>query len=379
MTDATAPLIVLATGGTGGHVFPAEALAVELAARDYRLALVTDRRGGAFSGFLGDLDTYRVPAGGVAGKRFLALLKSGSELAIGLFQARRILKRLRPAVVVGFGGYASAPTMLAACFGECATAIHEQNAVLGRANRLLASRVRRIATCFDVVEGLDPQNAGKVVRTGMPVRPAVLSMRQRPYPPLTDNGPVELLVIGGSQGARVLSDVVPAAVAMLEEGLRRRLKITQQCRPEDLDRVTAAYRETGVVAELSSFFSDVPERLAACHMLIGRSGASTVAEVTAVGRPSILVPYPHATDNHQDRNAHAIDAAGAGWLIPEPAFTPAALAARLDSLIGLPAILTRAAASAKNAGRPDAASALADMVCGLIDANGGRNGERKAA
>ncbi len=367
MNDARAPLIVLATGGTGGHVFPAEALAVELAARDCRLALVTDRRGGAFSGFLGDLDTYRVRAGGVAGKRFVALLQSGTELAIGLFQAHRILKRLRPAVVVGFGGYASVPTMLAAGFGGFATALHEQNAVLGRANRLLASRVRRIATCFDVVEGLDPQNADKVVRTGMPVRPAVLRMRQRPYPPLTDEGPVELLVIGGSQGARVLSDVVPAAIGRLDEGLRQRLRITQQCRPEDLDRVTAAYREIGVAAELNSFFADVPERLAACHMLIGRSGASTVAEVTAVGRPSILVPYPHAIDNHQDRNAHAVDAAGAGWLIPEQAFTPAGLAARLDSLIGLPAILTRAAASAKNIGRPDAASALADMVCGLID------------
>jgi len=367
MTDATAPLIVLATGGTGGHVFPAEALAVELASRDFRLALVTDRRGGAFSGLLGDLETYRIRAGGIAGKRFLPLVKSSSELAIGLFQAFRILNRLRPAVVVGFGGYASVPTMLAAGFNGSTTAIHEQNAVFGRANRLLASRARRIATCFDIVEGLDPRNANKVVRTGMPVRPAVLSMHQRPYPPLTDVGPVELLVIGGSQGARVLSDVVPAAIAKLDEALRKRLNITQQCRPEDLDRVGAVYREISVAAELNSFFADVPERLASCHLLIGRSGAATIAEITAVGRPSILVPYPHATDNHQDRNAYAVDAAGAGWLIPESAFTSAGLAARLDSLIGLPAILNRAAASAKSVGRPDATSALADMVCGLID------------
>ena len=374
MTAPRNPLIILAAGGTGGHVFPAEALATELAGRDCRLALITDRRGGAYSGVLGNLETYRIRAGGVAGKRIVALLQSGPELAIGLIQARGLLKKLKPDVVVGFGGYASVPTMLAACLGGFRTAIHEQNAVLGRANRLLAPRVDRVATCFDLVEGLPDGAEGKVTLTGMPVRPSILAVEDAAYPAIDEDGPFRLLVIGGSQGARVLSDVVPAAVKALPEALRRRLEIVQQCRPEDLDRVRAAYAEIGAKAELASFFDDVPERLAAAHLVIARAGASTVAEVTAVGRPSLLVPYPYATDDHQARNAHAVDEAGAGWLLPEPAFTPDALAGRIESLLGMPVVLERTAANAKRLGRPDAAKTLAELVLGLIP-----NGERRAA
>ena len=374
MTAPRNPLIILAAGGTGGHVFPAEALATELAGRDCRLALITDRRGGAYSGVLGNLETYRIRAGGVAGKRIVALLQSGPELAIGLIQARGLLKKLKPDVVVGFGGYASVPTMLAACLGGFRTAIHEQNAVLGRANRLLAPRVDRVATCFDLVEGLPDGAEGKVTLTGMPVRPSILAVEDAAYPAIDDDGPFRLLVIGGSQGARVLSDVVPAAVKALPEALRRRLEIVQQCRPEDLDRVRAAYAEIGAKAELASFFDDVPERLAAAHLVIARAGASTVAEVTAVGRPSLLVPYPYATDDHQARNAHAVDEAGAGWLLPEPAFTPDALAGRIESLLCMPVVLERTAANAKRLGRPDAAKTLAELVLGLIP-----NGERRAA
>ncbi|MEK9723326.1 MAG: undecaprenyldiphospho-muramoylpentapeptide beta-N-acetylglucosaminyltransferase [Rhodospirillaceae bacterium] len=380
--NANAPLVVLATGGTGGHVFPAEALAGELSRRGYRLALVTDRRGGILSGLLGELETHRIRAGGVAGKRFAALLHSGSELAIGLFQARGLLKRLQPQAVVGFGGYASVPTMLAACFGPYATAIHEQNAVLGRANRMLAPRVRRIATCFETVAGLPDGIEANVRRTGMPVRPAVIACRETPYPTLADDAPARLLVVGGSQGARVLSDVVPAAVGRMEPSLRARLQITQQCRPEDLDRVRAAYARIGVDADLNSFFADLPERIAEAHLVIGRSGASTVAELTTIGRPAILVPYPHAADDHQSGNAHAIDEAGGGWLMAETAFTPETLAKRLDSLFGLPAVLQRAAANARAVGRPDAAIDLAEMVAGLIanGANGGgANDGRQAA
>ena len=379
MTDQ-APLVVLAAGGTGGHMFPAQALAAELAERGCRLAVFTDRRGDSWQGdsVAGDLETYRIRAGGVAGKSFFARLQSGTKLVIGTWQARGLLKRLNPKAVIGFGGYASIPTMLAATVGGYPTAIHEQNAVLGRANRLLASRVESIATSFDKAEGLPGHGAARVVHTGMPVRPAVSAMRGHPYPPLTSDGPVSLLVIGGSQGARVFSDVVPSALGLLDEDLRRRLRVSQQCRAEDLDRTRDRYRELGLDADLATFFDDVPERLAAAHLLIGRSGASTVAETLVVGRPAILVPYPHAIDDHQTRNAHAIDEAGAGWLMPEQAFTPPNLAARLDSLFGLPAILEKAASAARDSAAENAAGRLADMVCTLLPSNGDGD-ERRAA
>ena len=257
------PLVVLAAGGSGGHVFPAEALAQELSGRGCRLAVITDRRGGAFQGSLNGVETHRVSAGAIAGKSFAARLRSGPELAIGTWQARGLLKRLQPRAVVGFGGYASVPTMLAACFGGYHTAIHEQNAVLGRANRLLAPRVDRIATSFETSEGLSGAAAAKAEHTGMPVRAAVAAIGERPYPPLTADGDVSLLVIGGSQGAQVFSDVVPEALGRLDEKLKPRLRVSQQCRPEDLDRVRRRYRDLGVDAELGTFFQDLPERLAA--------------------------------------------------------------------------------------------------------------------
>lgn len=266
--------------------------------------------------------------------------------------------------------------MLAARFGGFPAAIHEQNAVLGRANRLLVPRVECIATSFEKAEGLPDHGTARVVHTGMPIRPAVSAVMGRPYPTLTPDGPVSLLVIGGSQGARVFSDVVPEALAFLDDDLRRRLTISQQCRPEDLDRTRDRYRALGLEAELGTFFEDVPERLASAHLLIGRSGASTVAETLAVGRPAILVPYPHAIDDHQTRNAHAIDEAGAGWLMSESAFTPSGLSARLDSLFGLPAILEKAAAAARDAASVDAAGRLADMVITLLPSSGD---ERRAA
>ncbi|MGH6661037.1 MAG: undecaprenyldiphospho-muramoylpentapeptide beta-N-acetylglucosaminyltransferase [Rhodospirillales bacterium] len=374
-------LVVLAAGGTAGHVFPAEALATELMQRGHRLVAITDRRGGTWKGALANIETHRILAGGIAGKSFAARLKSGPELAIGTWQARGLLKRLRPKAVVGFGGYASVPTMLAACFGGCNTAIHEQNAVLGRANRLLAPRVRRIATSFEKSEGVPEEAAAKVIHTGMPVRAAVAAVAGRPYPPLQSGRPVSLMVIGGSQGAHVFSEVVPAALESLGVELKARLRVSQQCRPEDLDRTRDRYRKLGIAAKLAAFFDDLPERLAVAHLLIGRAGASTAAEMLVVGRPGILVPYPHAIDDHQTRNAHAIDEAGAGWLMPETSFTPGSLAARLESLFGLPAILEKAAACAKAAGNADAAKRLADMVCGLLKSNGanGPNAERRAA
>lgn len=369
MTEETATnkLIVLTAGGTGGHVFPAEALASELLARGYQLALITDRRGQAYGGTLGQLTTYRIAAGGIAGRGIAARLRAIAELGVGFIQARLLLGRLKPAAVIGFGGYASVPAMLAATFAGVPTAIHEQNAVLGRANRLLAPRVSRIATCFAQLGHMAAAWKAKVVQTGMPVRPALVALRDRPYPDLTSDSPVNLLVLGGSQGARILSEVVPAALAALPEGLRRRIRLSQQCRPEDLEAVRAVYDQAGVNATLESFFHDVPERLAAAHLVIARSGASTVGELTALGRPAILVPYPHAIDDHQTANAHAVDDVGGGWLIPQTAFTPEGLAARLESLFALPGSLTKAAACAQSAGVPDAAQRLADLVGKLVN------------
>lgn len=379
MKAAGGNLIVLAAGGSGGHVFPAEALAAELAGRGCRLALVTDRRGGQFGGYLKGIETYRIRAGGVAGKSFGARLRSAPELAFGTWQARNLLRVINPQAVVGFGGYASVPTMLAATYGGYSTAIHEQNAVLGRANRLLAPRVGRIATSFEDSRGLPAEENGKVVHTGMPVRPAVAALRDRPYPSLAGDGPIRLLVLGGSQGARVFSQAVPDSVGLVEEHLRRRLRISHQCRPEDLERVRQSYGRLGVDAELDAFFDDVPERMADSHLLIVRAGASTVAESTAIGRPAIMVPYPHAIDDHQSHNAHSVDEAGGGWVMPEDAFTPQALSARLNSLFDLQAILEKAATCAKAAGRADAAVRLADVVVQLLPSNGEPEQGRKAA
>ncbi|GAB6051614.1 undecaprenyldiphospho-muramoylpentapeptide beta-N-acetylglucosaminyltransferase [Magnetospira thiophila] len=363
MTDsAPSPLIVLAAGGTGGHVFPAEALAEELLSRGRRLALITDRRGTAYGGRLGQLETYRIRAGALAGRGLFGKLRGALELAIGILQARRLLARLRPAVVVGFGGYAAVPTVLAATSSGRRTILHEQNAVLGRANRLLATRVDRIATSFSHQEGLPAKVSAEIVHTGLPVRPKILAQRDVPYLVPSDDGPFRLLILGGSQGAHVFSQVLPAAAALLPDELRQRLEITQQCRPEDLEQVRAAYAASDVSATLAPFFDDVPERLARCHLLIARAGASTIAEMTCVGRPALLVPYPHATDDHQTRNAHAVDEVGGGWLMPQPSFTPEALAARLMALAEQPETLRQTAACARAVGRPAAAAGLADLV-----------------
>lgn len=371
-------LIVLAAGGTGGHVFPAEALAKELGGRGYDLALITDIRGDAYGGTLAELETFRVRAGGIAGKGPMAKIKSVAELGVGTWQARGLLKQLKPRAVVGFGGYASVPTMMAATMSGLKTVLHEQNAVLGRANRLLAGRINAIAVSFPESRAVPANDMSKVTHTGMPVRSAVLEVRDTPYPSFTDNRPLSILVLGGSQGARVLSDVVPEAIAGLPDELRDRVHVTQQCRPEDLERVKALYAGLGITATLASFFDNVPECLANAHLVISRSGASTVAELLAVGRPAILVPYRHAIDDHQSLNAHAVDEVGAGWLIPEADFTADSLSQRLASMFSMPTILEKAAKASLKAGRPDAAERLANLVENVIGNSNG-NPTRDAA
>lgn len=356
--------IVLAAGGTGGHLFPAEALARVLRERGHEVVLMTDQRGQAFGQGLGDVRVIRVAAGsmgrGLAGKARTAL-----TLLRGTAQARAHLKSLRPAAVVGFGGYPSVPAVAAAVLLGLPVVLHEQNAVLGRANRLLARRARLIATSFPQVTRL-PEHV-PTVRTGNPVRPAILELADTPYTPPVPGGTLSLLVTGGSQGASVFSTILPAAVARLDEAKRLRLRIVQQARAETLEQARAGYAGLGVDVELAPFFKDMAARLAACHLAICRSGASTVTELAVAGRPSLLVPYPHAMDDHQTANAWALAAAAGAWIMPHDQFTAEALAERLDALLDDAAPLSEMARAARAFAVPDAARRLADAVIAVID------------
>ncbi len=356
-------LVVLAAGGTGGHVFPAEALAQELLAQGHRLALVTDKRGTGYTGALGLIDQHHIGGHGITGKSIAGKLKGLIALGMGIFQARRLLEHLRPSVVVGFGGYASAPTVLAASQLGIPTVIHEQNAILGSANRLLARRVNRICTSIDLAKPIS--TTAQVIRTGLPVRPAVAAQRGAAYPSPTPDGTFRVLVLGGSQGARIFSDVIPAAVKLLPDALRKRLQISQQCRPEELDRTHAAYVGSDAHVQLRHFFDNVPELLVDTHLLISRSGASSVAEACVVGRPSLLIPLP-SPDNHQTFNADALARVGGAWTIRQANFTPKTLAELLAQLAGAPGALAKAAAAAAAFSVPDAAERLAGVVVDLI-------------
>ncbi|MDA0654495.1 MAG: undecaprenyldiphospho-muramoylpentapeptide beta-N-acetylglucosaminyltransferase [Proteobacteria bacterium] len=358
--------IVLAAGGTGGHVFPAEALAAELRAAGHELALVTDVRGIAYGGALAGIDVHRIPAGtpGVGGPLRRA---RGVLLAVaGTLRAVRLLRRLKPVAVVGFGGYPSLPTMLAALWLRIPTLVHEQNAVLGRVNRLLVPWVTRVGLSFSATGRLDDAAQPKAEVVGNPVRPEVLAIRAGGYAPPSADGPIRLLVLGGSQGAAVFSEVVPSALALLPAELRARLKLAQQCRPETLAAARAICDAAGIDAELAPFFGDVPARLAVAHLVICRAGASTVAELKAAGRPAVLVPYPHAVDDHQTANARSVAGAGGGWIVPQSEFTPARLAELLRRLFAHPDDLDRAAEQCRGEDRPEAARALAALVENLV-------------
>lgn len=363
--------IVLSAGGTGGHVFPAQALADALVERGFAIALITDRRAGALGGALAGAKTYRINAAGVSGRNIVRRGLAMIQLGFGYFQAKRIIAAINPLATVGFGSYASVPAVLAATSLGKPTVIHEQNAVLGRANRFLAPRVTRIATAFQTVSHLREEDKGKTVCTGNPVRPEIVAIASRPYPALVEDGPINLLVFGGSLGATVFSQIVPDTVAALPESLRGRLRITQQCRAEDIDSVRAVYSAAGVDAELASFFGDMPARLAAAHLVISRSGASTIAELTAAGRPAILVPYPHATDDHQTKNAESLCDAGGAWMIPQHAFSRESLSARLTALVANTRTLQTTALCAGRIGIRSAADNLADLVVAV--AGGGTN------
>jgi UDP-N-acetylglucosamine--N-acetylmuramyl-(pentapeptide) pyrophosphoryl-undecaprenol N-acetylglucosamine transferase len=361
------PFVILAAGGTGGHIFPAEALARELLGRGYRVVLMTDQRGTKFSDDL-SVPVYRTRASSL-GQGVFGKIRSIVEMGIGVLQARRRLSNERPDVVVGFGGYPSVPTLYAAAQLNIPIIIHDSNAILGRANRALMEKAKIIATSFPHVAGLKPSSHVRLVYTGNPVRPAFMALRGSPYPGLTDDGPMKILVMGGSQGARVFSQIVPKALALMPEHLRRRIMISQQCRKENIEAARADFAAAGVDAELSSFFRDVPERMAEAHLIICRAGGSTIAELTVIGRPSILVPLPHGHVGEQTANAEAVAEAGGAWLIPEQAFTPEALAVRLESLMTLPSTLIKTASAARAWGKITAADSLADCVTHLIKAS----------
>ncbi|MGB9116157.1 undecaprenyldiphospho-muramoylpentapeptide beta-N-acetylglucosaminyltransferase [Bradyrhizobium sp.] len=358
----TAPLILLAAGGTGGHLFPAEALGVELMKRGLRVRLATDSRALRYSGLFSRDMIDVVPSETVRGRTPWSLAYTGVMLAAGTAVALNLMRKLKPAAVVGFGGYPTLPPLLAARLVGIPGIIHDSNAVLGRANRFLSSRVNAIATSLPGVLDRDPALAAKTTTVGTPMRPAILAAAAVKYAAPEPAGPFRLLVVGGSQGARVMADIVPGAIERLEPSLWSRLILTQQVREEDMARVRAVYDRLKIKAELAPFFSDLPAKLASHHLVVSRSGAGTVAELGAIGRPSILVPLPGSIDQDQFANAGVLSQAGGALRIPQTDFTSDRLAAEISALAAEPARLAAMAEAARSVGRLDAAQRMADLV-----------------
>jgi UDP-N-acetylglucosamine--N-acetylmuramyl-(pentapeptide) pyrophosphoryl-undecaprenol N-acetylglucosamine transferase len=355
-----APLVLLAAGGTGGHLFPAEALAVALEKRGATVDLATDTRAAHFK--FPARAVHLIPSATLRARNPVALARTAALLALGTAKAWWLIGKIHPSVVVGFGGYPTVPPLLAATWRGVPTLLHEQNGVMGRANRLLAPRVTTIATSFRMLARLDPSVQEKIAFTGNPVRPQVIAAAASLYAAPALGEKLRLLVFGGSQGAHVMSEIVPAAIERMNPEMRARLVIVQQARAEDMDAVRGIYARLGVAAETAPFFADLPARLAAAHLVISRSGASTVAELSAIGRPAILVPLPHALDQDQFANAGVLEAAGGAIRIEQRGFTPERLASEIGRLAGDPSLLARMAQAAKSAGTIDAADRLADLV-----------------
>ena len=352
---------VLAAGGTGGHMVPAHALASELKGRGHGVLLITDERGAHYPGLFGGVPVHILPAGRLGGGP-IGILKALGSVVKGRGEAKRLYREHRPDAVVGFGGYPAFPSLLAASAMNVPAILHEQNAVLGRVNRLLAGDAAAIGTAYKQVDRLKPKYADRAVLVGNPVRAEIARLGELPFPPFDEVAPLKILVTGGSQGATVLSATVPAGLGMLAPPLRRRLQVVQQCRPEDIERVRGQYAEPGIPAELTTYIQDMPGKVADAHLVIGRAGASTVAELTAAGRPAILVPFAAATDDHQTANAREMVKAGGARAIQEANFTPEVLARQIEALAMDPVALGNAAARSLSAGRPHAARDLADLV-----------------
>ncbi|MDQ3245602.1 MAG: undecaprenyldiphospho-muramoylpentapeptide beta-N-acetylglucosaminyltransferase [Pseudomonadota bacterium] len=352
---------ILAAGGTGGHMVPAHALAAELKSRGHGVLLITDARGARFPGLFDGVPIHILPAGRLGGGP-IGWLKAVGAVIGGRKEARALYRDHRPDAVVGFGGYPAFPALIAATSKRIPTVLHDQNAVLGRVNRLLAGEATAIATAYEEVDRLKPAYADKVEVVGNPVREAIVRLGEQPFPPFDGTSPLKILVTGGSQGASVLGEVVPEGLGLLDPSLRHRLQVMQQCRPDDIETVRARYAELGIPAELMSYIEDMPAKLGEAHLVIGRAGASTIAELTAAGRPAILIPYPSATDDHQTGNAREMTRAGGARTVPQSEFTPESLARQIEALAADPDALANAAARSLSVGRPHAARDLADLV-----------------
>ena len=359
------PVILISAGGTGGHMTPAQALASDLKSRGYETALVTDRRGLSYKKMFQEMDIHVLKSGtlgaGIKGKLMGVL-----NLGMGIAKALVLLKRLKPDLVVGFGGYPSFPAVYAAQKLKIKTIIHEQNAVIGKANAVLADKATRIAISLPKVQGLDEDEEVRAVPTGNPVRHEIAALYTKPYPAPQADDELRIFIVGGSLGATVFSHVVPEAFGALHEDFKKRLHITQQCREADLEEVKKTYEDHGIHAILAPFFNNVAAELEACHLVIGRSGASTVSEITTVGRPAIFVPYPHHKDQQQKMNAEAVADVGGAWVMTEDGFTVEALTTRIEGFLQNPSVLFKAAEKSQSCGKPDAAKKLGNLVTALI-------------
>ncbi len=354
--------IFLATGGTGGHVFPARALAAELVDRGYQIIVVTDRRGHDYERLFDDAKIHRIDAASPSGVNLMGKLSTALMIARGIKQARRLIAKEAPVAVVGFGGYPSLPTMFAAMSYRKPTILHEQNSVLGRVNKLLATRVRGLALSFPDTAGVESAKIGDLRVTGNPVRSEIIEVGRRPYLPPGADDPLRLLIFGGSQGAHILSRVLPEAIAMIRDDMPRKVRVVQQCRPEDIDNVVKIYQQSNIDATVREFFDDMPTQLQKSHVVIARAGASTIFEIAAAGRPSILVPYAAAMDDHQTNNAQALSAVGGAQMISEADFTVRKLATVIRDMAVLPTDLSELAAAAKNFAPDNSAAQLADFI-----------------
>jgi len=352
---------VLAAGGTGGHMVPAHALAAELRSRGHGVLLITDERGARFPGLFEGVPVHILPAGRLGGGP-IAWLKALNSVVQGRAEAKRLYRDHRPDAVVGFGGYPAFPSLLAASAMRIPTVLHEQNAVLGRVNRLLAGEAEAIGTAYENVDRLKPKYKSRTVIVGNPVRESVARLGELPFPAFDEFAPLKILVTGGSQGATILGKVVPEGLGLLQPSLRRRLQVVQQCRPDDIERIRGRYAQLGIPAELTTYIEDMPARLGEAHLVVGRAGASTIAELGAAGRPAIFIPFPAATNDHQTANAREITAAGGARTIQQNDFTPDVLARQIEALAMDPIALNNAAARALSVGRPHAARDLADLI-----------------
>ena len=355
-------LILLAAGGTGGHLFPAAALAEELGRRGYDVELATDIRAEKYGVEFPARAIHRIPSATLTSRNPLAVTATFTRLGIGFLGARRLLQQIKPSAVIGFGGYPTLPPIIAASTLKIPTAIHEQNAIMGRANRLLSRFVDKIALSFKPTKLLRPDAEARAQVTGIPVRDAVLAYRNSAYVPPAPGQRLLLLVFGGSQGAHFFSEALPAALKLLPAEMRERLTIVQQAREEDLDELREAYKQAGITAHLAPFFRDLPERIAQTQLVIARAGASTVAELMAIGRPCLLVPLPHALDNDQLENATRLQEGGGGWCIRQSELSPERLAKELERLFSSPEVLAKAAEKAKAMAETKAVAKLGDLA-----------------